>query len=93
MNLQEKENGQTVLLKDRSCLDIDGVSDVTSFDEMTVVLRTVLGSMTVEGEGLHMTRLDLEKGLLSLEGRISGVFYMGEGKLEKKAGFFSRLVK
>ena len=93
MNLQETGNGQTVLLKDRARLDVDGVSDVVSFDEAVVILRTALGGMTVEGDGLHITRLDLEKGLLSLEGRIGGIFYTGESGTGKKGGFFSRLVK
>lgn len=93
MNLQETGNGQTVLLKDRTRLEVDGVADVVSFDEAAVILRTALGGMTVEGDGLHITRLDLEKGLLSLEGRISGIFYTGESGTGKKGGFFSRLVK
>ena len=93
MNLQGNENGQTVLLRDRASLDIDGVLDVISFDETLVLLRTSQGSMTVEGEGLHITRLDLEKGLLSLEGKISALFYTGENGAGKKGGFFARLVK
>ncbi|MBQ8351853.1 MAG: sporulation protein YabP [Clostridia bacterium] len=93
MNLQENENGQTVLLKDRARLEVDGVSDVVSFDEAAVILRTALGGMTVEGEGLHITRLDLEKGLLALEGRIGGIFYTGDASTGKKGGFFSRLMK
>ena len=93
MNLQGNENGQTVLLKDRASLDIDSVLDVVSFDEALVLLHTSQGSMTVEGEGLHITRLDLEKGRLSLEGKISGLFYTGDSGTGKKGGFFARLVK
>ena len=93
MNIGEHANGQTVLLKDRSLLDLDGVSDVFSFDEGAVVLRTVLGDLTVEGQGLHSTRLDLETGQLSLEGKVGGLFYTGESGTAKKGGFFARLVK
>jgi sporulation protein YabP len=93
MNVGEHVSGQTVLLKDRSLLELDGVSDVISFDEGAVLLRTVLGDLTVEGQGLHITRLDLEKGQLSLAGKVSALFYTGESGASKKSGFFARLVK
>lgn len=91
-SVPEKESNQTVLLRDRRILELDGVSDVVGFDDTAVLLRSTLGSMTVEGTGLHITRLDLDKGLLSVEGRISAVFYTDEGKGEKR-GFFARLTK
>ena len=91
-SVPEKESNQTVLLRDRRILELDGVSDVVGFDDTAVLLRSTLGSMTVEGTGLHITRLDLDKGLLSVEGRISAVFYTDEGKGEKR-GFFARLLR
>ena len=91
-SVPEKESNQTVLLRDRHRLELDGVSDVVGFDDTAVLLRSTLGAMTVEGTGLHITRLDLEKGLLSVEGRISAVIYTDEGKSEKR-GFFARLAK
>ena len=92
--LTEEKEKSSVLLKDRSVLDIDGVSDVISFDELSVLLRTVQGQMTVEGDGLHITRLDLEKGIVCLAGKISALYYTGEGNgTGKRGGFFSRLIK
>ena len=83
-----------VLLKDRSMMNIDGVSDVISFDELAVLLRTAQGQMTVEGEGLHITRLDLEKEIVCLEGKINALYYTGEGgSAGKRGGFLSRLIK
>jgi hypothetical protein len=37
--------------------------------------------------------LDLEKGQLSLAGKVSALFYTGESGASKKSGFFARLVK
>lgn len=93
MNLSEVPGSGTLILRDRARLELDGVKDVSGFDENAVLLRTELGSMTVEGEGLHITRLDLEKGLLTVEGRLNAVFYTGDGGEKKKGGFLSRLVK
>ena len=43
-------------LKGRARLTLDGVTEVVSFDEGAVILRTALGLLTVEGEGLHVTK-------------------------------------
>ena len=92
VSMTESEKKQSILLKDRKTLDIDAVSDVISFEEDRVLLKTALGDLNIEGEGMRMTRLDLEKGLVSLEGRISALFY-SEAAKSTKGGFFSRLVK
>ena len=91
-SMADLEKKQSILLKDRKTLDIDAVSDVVSFEEDHVLLKTALGELSVEGEGMRMTRLDLEKGLVSLEGHISALFY-NEAVKGAKGGFFSRLVK
>ncbi len=91
-SMAETEKKQSIVLKDRKTLDLDAVSDVISFEEDHVLLKTALGDLSVEGEGMRMTRLDLEKGLVSLEGRISALFYTEHTK-GAKGGFFSRLVK
>ena len=93
MNLSEGMHGGTLVLRDRTKLELDGVQDVASFDEAAVLLQTTLGGMTIEGSGLHITRLDLEKGLLTVEGQLCGVFYTAEPCDKNKGGFLSRLVK
>ena len=91
-SVPEKEKNQTLLLRDRKTLELDGITDVLGFDEGAVFVRGSLGNLTVEGEGLHVTRLDLEKGLLSVEGRISAIFYADDGKGARR-GFLARLTK
>ena len=92
MNLlpEEAKKRQTVTLRDRAELTLDGVSNVRGFDESTVLLDTVFGSMTVEGESLHITSLALEEGRVSLTGRISALYYTYEAH-KQKSGFFSRI--
>ena len=91
--MPEPVNGQTVLLEDRKKIEIDAVRDVSGFDEGAVLLRTSYGDMAVEGDGLHITRLDLEKGVLTVEGRINAIFFTAEPGDRKKNGLFRRLVK
>lgn len=84
--------GQIVHLADCRHLEVNRVTDVSSFDESVVLLETACGTMTIEGEGLHITRLELEKGELALDGKVTGIFYT-DGAPKSKGGFFSRFGK
>ena len=53
-----------LVLEDRRALTVSGVSDVDSFDELTVIIYTDLGELTVKGEGLHINRLNPAGGVL-----------------------------
>ncbi len=65
----------TLSLEQRSRMQLTGVSDVQSFDEQSVVLLTDCGELTVEGEGLHVSTLDIARGLVDIDGHISCVAY------------------
>ncbi len=65
----------TLCLTDRRALSVTGVRDVDSFDEQTVVIYTDLGELTVKGTGLHINRLTIETGDLSLEGMVESLYY------------------
>ena len=63
--IEEKKTVQMphqLILEDRRALTLSGVSDVDSFDEMTVIVYTDLGELTIKGENLHINRLNLESG-------------------------------
>lgn len=80
-----------LILEDRRALTVTGVSDVDSFDETAVVIYTDLGELSVHGEGLHINRLNVESGELTLEGKIQSMAY--SEKPSGQGGFFSRLFK
>jgi len=76
--MNEKGNGgarHTLSLLTREKAEITGVVEVESFDEETVVLKTDCGEMTVEGRGLHVATLDIERGVVVLDGRVNAVYY------------------
>ncbi len=63
----------TIALRDRT--EIEGITEVESFDEAAVVLLTDCGELTLEGEGLHVGVLDISKGNVVVEGHITGLYY------------------
>ena len=84
----QREHGVTLV--DRKRLSLTGVEDVDCFNEQLVVLRTGLGTLTVAGAGLNISRLSLEDGCVEVEGEVDALEYSGG---RKKGGFWSRLTR
>ncbi len=76
-------------LEERHRLAVSGVSEVLSFDENQVVMDTALGLLTVEGEQLHVEKLSLDIGELTLEGSIQSMNYSRIG--QKRGSFWSKV--
>jgi sporulation protein YabP len=70
---------------------ITGVDELESFMEEQISVYTAGGLLTIEGENLHIDRLNLEEGQLILSGLIYGAMYAEEN--EPKASLISRLFK
>ena len=65
----------TLTLNDRSRLSMNGVSEVVSFDENAVVLRTSLGVLTVHGERLQLRQLSPDGGQVAVDGKVTARVY------------------
>lgn len=83
--------GHDIVMRDRKQLDISGVKHVESFDSDEFQLQTVMGYMEIKGHNLQMKNLDVEKGVLSITGRINMIIYSENG--DKTKGFFSKLFR
>ncbi len=98
MNTEKREPARPHLLnlRDRKVLELRGVTDVISFDEETVELSTVCGTLTVEGNGLHVQTLNLAEGIVNVEGTVSALSYGDLNEPEEKGeknGFFGKLFR
>ena len=83
-----------IILLDREVLKVTGVKDVDSFDSEEFLLSTEFGYLNIRGENLHIKNLDLEQGVVSIEGIIFDMNYLNDGySTEKAKGFFGRLFK
>jgi len=89
----DRGEGKTHSLQaqDRREITVGGVREVVSFDEASVVLVTVCGLLTVEGEGLHVTTLNTLDGVVAVTGRLNGLFYESEATPVEGQGKRSRL--
>lgn len=86
----EKESMLHKLVLDgRSKLSVTGVTDVLSFDDGAVVLRTEMGLLTVQGQELRLKTLSPEGGLIVVEGSVASLVYE---EPRQKGGWLSRLL-
>ncbi len=90
-NLQR--NDHKLEMFSRSELKLCGVYDVHSFNEEGILLETSQGLLTVGGENLHITKLNLEAGEVALKGEINMLLYNDEEATQAKGSVFSRLFK
>ena len=81
----------TLTIEMRQRAVINGVEELDSFHEEMIAVYTNSGMLTIEGNDLHIDRLNLEEGQLIVSGEILGAMYSEEA--EPKVGLFSRLLK
>lgn len=62
-------------LNERQQLTMTGVTEVVSFEDTAVVLRTSLGTLMVQGKELQLKTLSLEGGQVEVNGTVSALVY------------------
>jgi sporulation protein YabP len=88
-NIQDHD----VIMRGRRLLEITGVKQVESFDNEEFLLETVMGFLAIKGQNLQMKNLDVDKGIVSIKGKIYDLIYLDEQHGEKAKGFFSKLFR
>lgn len=79
-------------LFERNRLVVTGVTHVDTYDDQEIFLQTQLGTLTIKGEGLNISELNLESGKLNVSGTINQLSYSdGQGKKGKR--FLQKILK
>ncbi len=78
-----------LVLEDRRQLTLNGVTEVESFDETTVVLHTTRGTLVLHGRQLHLSMLSLDGGQVHVDGTVDSLVY--EDDQRTGGSFLSRL--
>lgn len=86
------QSTQRLMLDSRKCLEVNGVKDVEEFSDKLVVLITNMGKLTVKGENLKISKLNVDTGDFTVNGLISSLAY-SKAQNTSAGGFFERLFK
>ena len=83
--MPEPTGDRRLLITGRELMSLTGVEDVISFDETGALLKTDMGNLALDGEELHVERLDLSAGEIVIRGRINGLIWSENKKSAKGA--------
>ncbi len=83
-----KTKPHTLMLDNRKKLVITGAEDVNGFNEDAVSVKTTDGTLIIKGSGLHIDKLNLDSGDVSVEGRVDAMQYIGNGSKSKLSKLF-----
>lgn len=90
----EQRKKHMLTLTERKHLMLEGVQHVGSFDEKEITLDTSLGFLSLKGEGLHITQLNLDEGVLTVEGLIATMeFSENKNAKSRGKGLLNRILK
>ncbi len=89
MNTQP-QRPHSIILTGRKKAEITGVTELLSYDENAVMMTTSAGSLALEGKDLHVDRLSLDSGEISVCGDFSGIYYYD--RQSGKSGFWSKII-
>ena len=77
MNEISKPTSHKLILDGREKMTVSGVEDVISFEECGVVLKTVMGILSIDGSELRITNLNVDSKDIEIAGKVNGVIYQG----------------
>jgi sporulation protein YabP len=88
-----KSKPHNITIEGRERLIINGVRDVTSFDDNEVALDTEAGGLTIKGTNLHINKLSVDDGNLFVEGYIISCVYSDKIDIKRTGSFLSNIFK
>jgi sporulation protein YabP len=72
---QQETSSHGLRLENRKKLTMTGVTEVLRLDEEAVVMKTGLGLLLVQGQGLQLKNLSPDGGQVELRGQICALSY------------------
>ena len=72
---ETRKSSRLVIIDRTDRVSISAVKDVDSFNENEIIFLTSAGMMTITGEDLHITKLNLDEGMLIIDGTVDSIDY------------------
>lgn len=89
----DEKVAQSLLLENKELLNVTGVENVDNFNDETVVLLTNKGKLTIKGEGLSISKLNVEEGRLIVKGNINSIVFSEYVGQKEKVSLVKKLFK
>ena len=80
----------TITLINRAAMTLSGVSEVVSFTDSEIVLKTSCGDLLIRGNGLNIGKLNTDTGELMISGTVALIKY---SKIKNGGSLFEGLFR
>ena len=77
-----------ISIENRNKIMITGVTDVLSFDEDGVIANTEMGILIIKGSDMHVGKLNVDDGRLSIEGEVFSLEYTDSDSSQRSRNSF-----
>src|SRR5699024_6187870 len=77
----------------RKDLEINGVTDLDTYDSEEFLMETTMSYLIVRGNNLQLQNLNVEDGIVHISGKVYELTYIDEQREEKAKSLFSKLFR
>ncbi|SDG75983.1 sporulation protein YabP [Desulfosporosinus hippei] len=91
--VEKAAKGHRLVMENRELLELSGIRKVQSFDPKEIILETELGILSVKGDQLSIKLLNLEEGLVDLQGSVGALIYHRSSGNASRRGFLNRVFR
>lgn len=74
-----------VIMKERKCVELSGITQIDHFDDEEFLLESVQGWIEITGKELTLDKLDKERGEVIIKGHINSLCYTSNQKGNKQS--------
>ncbi len=85
--------GYQLFMENREKLTITGVRKVQSFDPKEILLDSGNGLLSIKGDQLGIDQLDLEDGIVEIQGRIDSLIYLRQANNGTRQSLWGRIFR
>ena len=93
MEERKYESNHNVTIESRERMNVTGVTDVSEFNEYSIILETEMGIMTIEGEGLKIEQLSTQTTEMRVSGDINSIVYSDDDIRSGHRSFWGKIFK
>ncbi|KAB3531855.1 sporulation protein YabP [Alkaliphilus serpentinus] len=91
---KNKNKNHNMILENREKVSISGVEHVNSFNSEVIILDTVAGLLTIKGQELDVSKLNIEDGNVVITGTVFSMQYSNRESLgSKSSGLLGKMFK
>lgn len=90
--MEENKPKSLIKVENRKSCYLEGVKKLDSFDDKEFLIETTDGYLHIKGKGLALGTMNMDEGILTIQGNIDSIVYINK-TANKEKNLFKKLFK